>query len=76
MGYEALMAQFSYSQSDLARVIGKSRPHIANTFRLLKLPDAVKAYLARRAHLERALRAPCSPMTIPSASRARSWKRA
>lgn len=45
-GYEALMAQFSYSQSDLARVIGKSRPHIANTLRLLKLPDAVKAYLA------------------------------
>ncbi|MBA4791319.1 MAG: ParB/RepB/Spo0J family partition protein [Rhizobiales bacterium] len=46
MGYEALMAQFSYSQSDLARVIGKSRPHIANTLRLLKLPDTVKAYLA------------------------------
>ncbi|TCT05934.1 ParB/RepB/Spo0J family partition protein [Aquabacter spiritensis] len=45
-GYEALMAQFEYSQSDLAKVIGKSRPHIANTLRLLKLPDAVKAYLA------------------------------
>ncbi len=45
-GYEALMAQFEYSQSDLARVIGKSRPHIANTLRLMKLPDGVKAYLA------------------------------
>ncbi|OYW59596.1 MAG: chromosome partitioning protein ParB [Rhizobiales bacterium 17-65-6] len=45
-GYEALMAQFDYSQSDLARVIGKSRPHIANTLRLMKLPDGVKAYLA------------------------------
>lgn len=45
-GYEALMAQFDYSQSDLAKVIGKSRPHIANTLRLLKLPEGVKAYLA------------------------------
>lgn len=45
-GYEALMAQFEYTQSDLARVIGKSRPHIANTLRLMKLPDGVKAYLA------------------------------
>ncbi|WP_029006672.1 ParB/RepB/Spo0J family partition protein [Azorhizobium doebereinerae] len=46
MGYEALMAQFDYSQADLAKVIGKSRPHIANTLRLLKLPESVKAYLA------------------------------
>ncbi|GGF75964.1 chromosome partitioning protein ParB [Azorhizobium oxalatiphilum] len=46
MGYEALMAQFDYSQGDLAKVIGKSRPHIANTIRLLKLPESVKAYLA------------------------------
>lgn len=45
-GYEALMAQFDYSQSDLARVIGKSRPHIANTLRLMKLPEGVKTYLA------------------------------
>ncbi|WP_332119327.1 ParB/RepB/Spo0J family partition protein [Azorhizobium caulinodans] len=45
-GYEALMAQFEYTQGDLAKVIGKSRPHIANTIRLLKLPESVKAYLA------------------------------
>ena len=44
-GYEQLQAQFSYSQEDLARVIGKSRSHIANTLRLLKLPDAVKAHV-------------------------------
>ncbi|MFG1393569.1 ParB/RepB/Spo0J family partition protein [Xanthobacter agilis] len=44
-GYEALMAQFDYSQSDLAKVIGKSRSHIANTLRLLKLPAEVKIYL-------------------------------
>jgi ParB family chromosome partitioning protein len=44
-GYEQLQAQFSYTQDDLARVIGKSRSHIANTLRLLKLPDAVKAHV-------------------------------
>lgn len=44
-GYESLMAQFDYSQSDLAKVIGKSRSHIANTLRLLKLPAEVKIYL-------------------------------
>lgn len=44
-GYEQLIAQFSYTQEDLARVIGKSRSHIANTLRLLKLPDGVKAHV-------------------------------
>ncbi len=45
-GYEALMAEFAYSQNDLAKVIGKSRSHIANTLRLLKLPEGVKVFLA------------------------------
>ncbi|MBB3973092.1 ParB/RepB/Spo0J family partition protein [Hansschlegelia beijingensis] len=48
-GYDQLMGQFSYTQEDLARVIGKSRSHIANTLRLLKLPDAVKEHLANGA---------------------------
>jgi ParB family chromosome partitioning protein len=41
LGYEQLASEYSYSQSDLARIIGKSRSHIANTLRLLKLPAAV-----------------------------------
>lgn len=45
-GYESLMAEFAYTQNDLAKVIGKSRSHIANTLRLLKLPAEVKIYLA------------------------------
>jgi ParB family chromosome partitioning protein len=45
-GYEQLMAQFGYSQSDLAKVVGKSRSHIANTIRLTKLPEKVRAHLA------------------------------
>ncbi|MFC7395900.1 ParB/RepB/Spo0J family partition protein [Chelatococcus sp. GCM10030263] len=41
-GYEQLIAEFGYSQNDLAQVIGKSRSHVANTLRLLKLPPSVK----------------------------------
>jgi ParB family chromosome partitioning protein len=45
MGYERLIAEFNYAQGDLARIIGKSRSHVANTLRLMKLPDSVKAML-------------------------------
>lgn len=45
LGYEQLTAEFNYSQNDLARLIGKSRSHVANTLRLLKLPEPVKQYL-------------------------------
>ncbi|WP_020187281.1 ParB/RepB/Spo0J family partition protein [Methylopila sp. 73B] len=45
VGYEQLMTQFSYRQEDLARVIGKSRSHIANTLRLTKLPESVKTHV-------------------------------
>jgi ParB family chromosome partitioning protein len=41
-GYERLIAEFSYTQNDLARVIGKSRSHVANTLRLSKLPESVR----------------------------------
>lgn len=41
-GYEQLILEFSYTQQDLAQVIGKSRSHVANTLRLMKLPEKVK----------------------------------
>ena len=41
-GFERLMQEFSYSQTDLARVVGKSRSHVANMLRLLKLPQSVE----------------------------------
>ncbi|HEX3064192.1 MAG TPA: ParB/RepB/Spo0J family partition protein [Dongiaceae bacterium] len=44
-GYRRLIDEFSLAQEDLGRRVGKSRAHIANTLRLLKLPDAVKALL-------------------------------
>lgn len=40
-GYERLSGEFGYGQTDLAKVIGKSRSHVANTIRLLKLPPSV-----------------------------------
>jgi ParB family transcriptional regulator, chromosome partitioning protein len=40
-GYERLSAEFGYGPTDLAKVIGKSRSHVANTIRLLKLPPGV-----------------------------------
>ncbi|WP_417692261.1 ParB/RepB/Spo0J family partition protein [Roseibium sp.] len=46
MGYDQLTEEFKYSQGELAKVIGKSRSHVANTLRLLKLPNSVKDYLA------------------------------
>ena len=41
-GYNELMERFAYTQERMAEVIGKSRSHVANTLRLLKLPDPVK----------------------------------
>ena len=44
-GYRALMDEFHNNQEDIARIIGKSRSHVANTLRLLKLPETVKAHI-------------------------------
>ena len=41
-GYERLGAEFGYSQSEIAKIIGKSRSHVANTLRLLNLPEGAK----------------------------------
>jgi ParB family transcriptional regulator, chromosome partitioning protein len=44
-GYRALMEEFHNSQDEIAKIIGKSRSHVANTLRLLKLSETVKAYI-------------------------------
>ncbi len=44
-GYHRLIDEFGLAAEDLARHVGKSRAHIANTLRLLKLPDGVKTLL-------------------------------
>ena len=45
-GYQQLIDHFNYTQQQLADSIGKSRSHIANTLRLLTLPDKIKQYLS------------------------------
>jgi ParB family chromosome partitioning protein len=44
-GYQALMNEFEHSQDAIAKMVGKSRSHVANTLRLLKLPQSVQAYI-------------------------------
>ncbi|WOH81841.1 ParB/RepB/Spo0J family partition protein [Bradyrhizobium sp. BEA-2-5] len=45
-GYHALANEFKRSQDDIAKVVGKSRSHVANMMRLTKLPAEVQAYIA------------------------------
>jgi ParB family chromosome partitioning protein len=46
-GYRRLMEEYGHTQDALAAAIGKSRSHVANTLRLLALPEGVKAMLDR-----------------------------
>ena len=45
-GYHALANEFKRSQEDIAKIVGKSRSHVANMMRLTKLPAEVQAYIA------------------------------
>ncbi|MBM6580521.1 ParB/RepB/Spo0J family partition protein [Microvirga sp. BT689] len=47
-GYSRLMAEFSYTQENLSKIIGKSRSHIANMLRLTELPVTVRKLLIDR----------------------------
>jgi ParB family chromosome partitioning protein len=44
-GYKKLIKTFGHKQDDLAKLVHKSRSHIANLLRLLELPDPVKRSL-------------------------------
>ena len=44
-GYKRLMDEFNYTQEQLAKVVSKSRSHIANLLRILQLPEKVKEYI-------------------------------
>jgi ParB family chromosome partitioning protein len=43
--YHELMERFAYTQDRVAQEVGKSRSHIANSIRLLRLPETVKAMI-------------------------------
>jgi ParB family chromosome partitioning protein len=44
-GFRRLMEEFGHTQEALAKVVGKSRSHVANALRLLTLPEPVKALI-------------------------------
>jgi len=46
-GYRALMEDYSHTQDDIAKMVGKSRSHVANTLRLLKLPASIRGYILK-----------------------------
>jgi len=65
--YQQLMDQFDYTQQQLADSVGKSRSHIANTIRLLSLPESVRRHIedgALTAGHARALVATDSPQQL------------
>src|SRR6195256_2880032 len=45
-GYASLASEFGHSQDSVPKMVGKSRSHVANTLRLLKLPESVQGYIA------------------------------
>ena len=45
--YQQLMLEFSWTQEEMAREVGKNRATIANVLRLLNLPEAVQDHVAR-----------------------------
>ncbi len=48
LGYEKLIKKIGYTQEELAKRIGKSREHVANLLRLLKLPESVQNYVVTK----------------------------
>ena len=45
IGYQSLISEFQHNQDDVAKIVGKSRSHVANTLRLMKLPETVQAFI-------------------------------
>lgn len=46
-GYQALMEEFGFTQDEISKSVGRSRPAVTNALRLLNLPEAVRGMLAR-----------------------------
>jgi ParB family chromosome partitioning protein len=46
-GYRRLMQDFNQSHEEIARTMGRSRPHVANTLRLLDLPESVRDMIGK-----------------------------
>ena len=44
--YQVLMREFQLTQEEVAKAVGKGRPTVANRLRLLRLPEAVRGWVA------------------------------
>ena len=47
-GYQSLLSNYNYTQEDISKAVGKSRPYIANMIRLLSLSDKAKELLLQK----------------------------
>ncbi|MBC7906859.1 MAG: ParB/RepB/Spo0J family partition protein [Rhodospirillaceae bacterium] len=66
-GYRRLVDEFSHTQEELAKAVGKSRSHVANMMRLLALPDPIKDMVEAKqisAGHARALLTASDPMSL------------
>ncbi|MGE5517620.1 MAG: ParB/RepB/Spo0J family partition protein [Bacteroidota bacterium] len=66
-GYRRLVDEFSHTQEELAKAVGKSRSHVANMMRLLALPDPIKGMVEAKqlsAGHARALLTASDPVTL------------
>ena len=59
-GYQALMEEYGFTQEDVARTVGRSRPAVANALRLLALPEDLRA-LVQEGSFPPGMPARCSP---------------
>ncbi len=46
-GYEQLIKRLGMTQEEVAKRVGRSRPHVANTLRLLQLPPSLQELVSR-----------------------------
>lgn len=46
-GYQALMDEYGFTQDEISKTVGKSRPAVTNALRLLNLPEDVRSMLER-----------------------------
>lgn len=74
--YRRLIEEFGHSQGDLGKAVGKSRSHIANTLRLLALPEPIKRALEQgrlSAGHGRALLTAENPVALAEAAMSEGW---
>ena len=75
-GYRALVEDYSHTQDDIAKMVGKSRSHVANTLRLLKLPPIKSRLYHQRQARSPAMPACWSASPMPKSSRKKSSRAA